>query len=117
MPRQPRLNLTGLPQHAVQRENNRQPCFLSDQDYRCYLRLLQEAARQENCLVHTCVLTTKHALLLITPIVRSALSRCMRALGRRYVTYFNKTYHRTDTLREGRFKASLVDSQQNSAAW
>jgi putative transposase len=34
----------------------------------------------------------------------------MQALGRRYVYYINKTYHRTGTLWEGRDKASLVDS-------
>jgi putative transposase len=35
----------------------------------------------------------------------------MQSLGRRYVTYFNSTYHRTGTLWEGRYKASLVDNQ------
>lgn len=32
----------------------------------------------------------------------------MQALGRRYVRYINATYHRTGTLWEGRYKASLV---------
>ncbi len=34
----------------------------------------------------------------------------MQALGRRYVYYFNKTYGRTGTLWEGRYKACLVDT-------
>jgi len=111
MPRQPRLDLAGLPQHVVQRGNNRQPCFLREQDYRCYLQLLLESTKVESCLVHAYVLMTNHVHLIVTPNAKGALSRCMQALGRRYVTYFNKTYRRTGTLWEGRYKASLVDNQ------
>jgi hypothetical protein len=27
MPREPRLNLVGIHQHVIQRDNNREPCF------------------------------------------------------------------------------------------
>ena len=33
-------------------------------------------------------------------------------LGRYYVQYFNYTYQRTGTLWEGRYKATLIDSEQ-----
>ncbi|HMU64589.1 MAG: hypothetical protein U1E82_04235 [Nitrosomonas sp.] len=33
-------------------------------------------------------------------------------LGRYYVQYYNYTYQRTGTLWEGRYKASLIDSEQ-----
>lgn len=49
MPRQRRLDLPGVPQHVIQRGNNRQPCFLREHDYRCYLRQLDEAARAQGC--------------------------------------------------------------------
>ncbi len=29
MPRKPRFNLIGVPQHVIQRGNNREPCFFS----------------------------------------------------------------------------------------
>ena len=35
----------------------------------------------------------------------------MRALGRRYVQYYNYSYERTGTLWEGRYKSTLVDSE------
>jgi putative transposase len=54
---------------------------------------------------------TNHVHLLITPNLKGALSLCMQSLGRRYVTYFNNTYHRTGTLWEGRYKAGMVDNQ------
>ncbi|MES2535084.1 MAG: transposase, partial [Pseudomonadota bacterium] len=32
MPRRPRLTLPNVPLHLIQRGNNRQACFFSDQD-------------------------------------------------------------------------------------
>lgn len=43
MARQPRLDLPHIPQHIVQRGNNRLPCFLDDDDRRRYLKPLREA--------------------------------------------------------------------------
>jgi len=37
MPRKPRFNLPGIPQHVIQRVNNREPCFFSEADYPRYL--------------------------------------------------------------------------------
>lgn len=37
MPRKPRFTLPGIPQHVIQRGNNREPCFLAEMDYRRYL--------------------------------------------------------------------------------
>ena len=36
----------------------------------------------------------------------------MQSLGRRYVHYVNTTYQRTGTLWEGRYRATLVDSER-----
>ena len=52
MARQSRLDLPGVPQHVIQRGNNRQPCFLQEQDYRFYLESLLEASKQTGCRVH-----------------------------------------------------------------
>jgi putative transposase len=41
--RQTRLDLPVIPQHIVQRGNNRLPCFLDDADRARYLQLLREA--------------------------------------------------------------------------
>jgi len=37
MARLPRLDVPGIPQHLVQRGNNRSACFFDDQDYFAYL--------------------------------------------------------------------------------
>jgi putative transposase len=111
MPRKPRFNLPGIPQHVIQRGNNRDPCFFTKADYRRYLDDLSQSATQFSCQVHAYVLMTNHVHLLITSTETYGISQMMQALGRRYVCYVNRRYKRTGTLWEGRFKASLVDSE------
>jgi len=111
VPRKPRFTLPGIPQHVIQRGNNREPCFLSEMDYRRYLEDLQTVAETYHCRIHAYVLMTNHVHLLITPMQEQGLGEMMQALGRRYVYYINKTYGRSGTLWEGRYKASLVDSE------
>jgi len=55
---------------------------------------------------------TNHVHILVTPMIEYGISQMMQSLGRRFVCYINKTYHRTGTLWEGRYKSSLVDSDQ-----
>jgi len=47
MPRLPRLNLPNVPQHIVQRGNNRQPIFFHEEDYCIYLEYLREALKKK----------------------------------------------------------------------
>lgn len=110
MARLPRLDLPGIPQHVVQRGNDRQPCFAEPTDYQNYRQELREAARKHACAVHAYVLMTNHVHLLVTPRDAGGVSRMMQAIGRRYVGAFNARYRRTGTLWEGRFKSALVDS-------
>lgn len=112
MARLPRLDLPGVPQHVIQRGNDRMACFAAEVDYRQYLQELREAAAKHDCAVHAFVLMTNHVHLLITPAVTGAISRMMQAVGRRYVGSFNARYRRTGTLWEGRFKAALIDSER-----
>ena len=112
MARQPRLDLRGIPQHVVQRGNDRQACFTAETDYLRYLQELREASSKHDCAIHAYVLMTNHVHLLITPATTGAISRMMQAVGRRYVGSFNARYRRTGTLWEGRFKAALVDTDR-----
>jgi putative transposase len=110
MPRSHRLDLPGIPQHLIQRGNDRQACFFKEADYLRYLIDLRELAVREDCAVHAYVLMTNHVHLLLTPESRGATARLMQSLGGRYVRYINFRYERTGTLWEGRYKACLVDS-------
>ena len=112
MARLPRLNLPNIPQHVVQCGNNRQVCFFSEQDYTVYLDKLKDYAKKCHVNVHAFVLMTNHVHLLMTPETEKGASQLMHSLGRYYVMYINKTYQRTGTLWEGRYKSTLVDSEK-----
>jgi putative transposase len=112
MPRLPRFVLPGQPQHVIQRGNDRQPIFRAESDYRFYLEKLAEAATKHQCDIHAYVLMTNHVHLLITPQKESSISKTMQTLGRCYVQYFNTRYDRTGTLWEGRYRATLIDTEQ-----
>lgn len=55
---------------------------------------------------------TTHVHAIVTGQEPESLSRMMQSLGRSYVRYFNKRYHRTGTLWEGRYWASLIADER-----
>lgn len=112
MARQPRFVLPGQPQHVIQRGNNRDVIFADDADYLYYLEVLAEACAEHGCAIHAYVLMTNHVHLLITPESATGISRVMQSLGRRYVQYFNYRYRRTGTMWEGRYRATILDTEQ-----
>jgi putative transposase len=112
MARQPRSFVQGAVLHVIQRGNNREPVFAHEGDYRFFLRCLAKACREHGLLVHAYVLMTNHIHLLAMPLHEASLPKALQSVGRRYVQYFNFTYQRTGTLWEGRYRASVVDSER-----
>ena len=112
MARLPRFVIPGQPQHVLQRGNNRETVFVADEDYQYYLSILKEACQKYPCDLHAYVLMTNHIHMLITPHAENNISKVMQSLGRYYVKYFNSQHRRTGTLWEGRYKATLLDSEQ-----
>ena len=111
MARLPRIVIPGQPQHVIVRGNNRGVIFRADADYGFYLEKLKAACEKHGCQLHAYILMTNHVHLLITPETESSLAKTLQMLGRYYVQYFNHRYHRTGTLWEGRYKATLIDSE------
>ena len=111
MARLPRVCPVGVPQHVIQRGNNRQVCFASEQDFAAYAGWLKEYSKKYQVEIHAWVLMTNHVHLLCTPRAENAVSLMMQSLGRSYVQYFNFSYKRTGTLWEGRFKSCLVQEE------
>ncbi len=111
MSRKPRFLLPGMPQHVIQRGHNREPCFFAEADYQRYLHDLYAAALENQLLIHAYVLMTNHVHLLVTPEHPFSVMHTVQDLGRKFVRYINHSYKRTGGLWEGRYKASLVDSE------
>ena len=111
MARLSRFVIPDQPQHVILRGNNRSEIFCADADYSFYLEKLKLACDKHECSVHAYVLMTNHVHLLITPRLEQSLGKAMQMLGRYYVQYYNYCYQRTGTLWEGRYKATLIDSE------
>jgi putative transposase len=112
MARLPRLVVAGHPHHLVQRGNNGEAIFIDPSDRQLFLQLLAEAAAAEGVAVHAYALLDREAQWLATPNTTQALSRTVQALGRRYVSAFNRRHHRSGTLWEGRFRAGVIESER-----
>ena len=111
MPRRPRIHLPGVPIHLVQRGHNRDACFFTDEDFLAYREWLGEALKKSGCALHAYVFMTNHVHLLLTPESVASLGGLMKALGQRYVQYVNRTYRRSGTLWEGRFRSCLMQGE------
>lgn len=102
---------SGVPEHIIQRGNNRQVIFGCEDDMKCYFTWLKEYSKKYDVKVHAWVLMTNHVHLLCTPSSGTAISQMMQSLARMYVMYFNRAYRRTGTLWEGRYKSCLVQEE------
>lgn len=111
MPRRTRIHLDEVPLHIVQRGHNREPCFFTEEDYYCYRHWLAEALNESRCRLHAFVLMTNHVHLLLTPERAEAVPQLIISLGRRYVQYINRSYRRTGTLWDSRYKSSLIQEE------
>lgn len=112
MSRLPRYLIPGQPQHIIQRGNNRQVIFAADEDYQFFRDAVVEAAQNYGLAIHAHVWMTNHVHILATPEFEHSISKVFQSVGRCYVQYFNFTFHRTGTLWEGRYRATVVDSEQ-----
>jgi putative transposase len=112
MGRQPRVFLPGYPHHIVQRGHNRKAVFVEPADYEYYLGNLVEWKTHLDVAVHSYCLMTNHVHLVLAP--RSdggAISALMRQLSARQARYVNRLERRSGTLWGGRFKCSIIDSE------
>lgn len=100
--------MPGQVHHLLQRGHGAQPVFVDDEDRGLYLAALREALLGHAVVLHAYALLDNAVQLLLRPPSEQALSRCMQALGRRYVAGFNRRHGRSGTLWEGRFRAGVV---------
>jgi putative transposase len=110
MARTPRYSIPGQPHHVIQRGNNRMTIFTAEDDFHFFYDSLRTSSTRFACQIHAYVFMTNHVHLLLTPPDARAMGTMMLSLGRRYAGYFNRRYARTGTLFEGRYRASVIDS-------
>ena len=81
MPRLARFHAPGQPLHAIQRGNNRQPIFASEDAYAFYRECLVDAARTHAVAIHAYVFMMSHVHVLASPRDAHGLSRLFQSVG------------------------------------
>lgn len=112
MARLPRLVVPDHPHHVILNALDQQPAFRDEEDFASFLAWLREATRQFKVALHAYVLLPGQVQLMVSPGDAHGLSRMMQWVGRQYVPYFNTRYGRAGTLWQGRYRATVIDSDQ-----
>ena len=112
MPRKPRFFLPNVPVHIVQRGQSDERVFFEDRDYQAFLDWLAEGAARYDCAIHAYSLMPSHIHILATPKATQGVSRMMQFVVGSYVSYINQLCGTSGSIWEGRYKASLIDTDQ-----
>lgn len=113
MPRSARIVLPNTPHHIVQRGHNRQNIFVSNKDYSYYLKNLIDFKQVFSCKIYAYCLMTNHVHLIVDPGENpESLSLLMKRVAGRQTQYINKLEKRTGSLWEGRYKSSIISTQE-----
>jgi putative transposase len=110
MARLPRLFAPGIPAHITVRGNDRQDIFRCDGDRLFFRSSLKSACARYGVTLYSYVLMSNHVHLLALGAEPCSVAKAIQNIGRQYVWYFNSRYARTGTLWEGRYRATLVDT-------
>jgi putative transposase len=112
MARLPRLALAGQAHYLIQRAHGSvagRGVFADATDRDSFLSALREAAAAERVQVHAYALLPGEVQLLATPPEPASLGRMMQALGRRYVSAYNRRHGHSGSLWDGRFRCAVVE--------
>jgi putative transposase len=109
MARLPRLVLPGHAHYVIQRALAGATAFADAHDRQAFLGHLHDAAAQHGVQVHAWALLPHEVQLLVTPSAAPALGLCVQAVGRRYVSAYNRRHGRRGTLWDGRYRAGVVE--------
>ena len=111
MPRTARLVIPEVPYHITHRGNNRQQIFCYDNDYKTYLELLRDYAREERLTVLGYCLMPNHIHLIGIPSSQDSLAKALGQAQFRYAQLFNLRRNRGGHLWQDRFySCALADS-------
>jgi putative transposase len=105
----PRLVVPGYPHHVTQRGNRRQRTFFTEDDYRYYLALVFESARQAETEIWAYCLMPNHVHLVMVPNTEDGLRATLGEAHRHYTRHINYRQGWRGHLWQERFHSFLMD--------
>jgi len=112
MPRPLRICLPGLVYHILNRGNNRQAIFLSDEDYPHYLRILSKYKKKFGFKIFAYCLMTNHVHLLIKTSIHGTVSQIVKAITIAHTRRYHYRYQTSGHVWQGRFKSPIVSDDE-----
>jgi putative transposase len=106
--RLPRLVVPGHTHYVIQLGHSQRPVFVDAEDQQAYLLVLREAARAEQVQLHAYAMMANEVQLLATPAQALSLGRLVQAVGRSYVSAYNRRHGGYGTLWAGRFRCAVL---------
>ena len=110
MPRQSRIDISGVIHHVIVRGIERRKIFVDDKDREEFLRRLTSSLEKTHCQCYAWCLIPNHFHILIRT-GTSSLSTLMRSLLTGYALYFNKKHNRHGYLYQNRYKSILCQEE------
>ncbi len=110
MARPLRLEFAGALYHITSRGDRREDIYRDNGDREQWLEILGQVCKRFNWIIHGYCLMSNHYHLLAET-VDGNLSRGMRQLNGLYTQQFNRRYHESGHLFQGRYKAILVQKE------
>ena len=112
MPASRRVIVADLPNHVVQRGNNRAEIFPDLKDCDTYIALLCKFLNDTGCHLLAYALLPNHVHLLLRPPDKDALPKLMLKLNVTYVKYFQEKYKVTGHVFESRYRSYPVEDEE-----
>lgn len=109
MPRGPRFIFENAFYHVFNRGVNKQPIFLSNQDYYFFLKKLSDLKQKFDHSVYAYCLMPNHFHLSIQT-RKVPISKIMASLTTSHSVYFNKKHGRLGPVFQNRFKSILIEN-------
>lgn len=103
-----RLQIENGMYHIIVRGNNKEKIFFDNEDYKIFLKFLDQACKKYNVIIYTYCLMTNHYHLHIETI-KANLIQFMHWLNMEYVININYKYKRTGHLFQGRYTSLIIE--------
>ena len=111
MARMARLVVPGYPHHVTQRGNRRQKTFFCEDDYRYYIELMAQFAKEAGTEVWAYCLMPNHVHLVMVPSEEDGLRAALGEAHRRYTRHVNFRKGWRGHLWQERFHSFVMDEE------
>ena len=116
MPRASRAPVGGYCYHVLNRGNARSVVFHKEDDFRAFLETIAEASLRHPMRILAYCLMSNHFHLALWPKGDGDLSRWMHWLLSTHVRRYQKHYHTSGHIWQGRFKVPPLETRHPSCA-